>query len=139
MSEERFEIDYDAEAVFYESGWRTREDLARLIKEMIDRGDYRIARPSAALESLESELSRARIMAVRVSPELAKAAEQRAAREGKAVSTILREALAGLLSAPEAAKAPANLPAAVIPAIEVDAETSFSLDDPEMEQSWFGR
>ncbi len=97
MSEERYEIDYDAEAVFFENGWRGRQDLARLIRSMIDKGDYRVARPSAVLEKLEAALAGARVLAVRVPPDLAEAVEARAAREGRTVSSVLRVALGGFL------------------------------------------
>lgn len=92
MSDE-FQVDYDAEAVWLDDAWYGREDLARRIKQMIESGDYRIARPSSALEKLEGALAVARVLAVRVPPELADAAEQLAARAGRPASAILRDAL----------------------------------------------
>ncbi|HEY0840003.1 MAG TPA: ribbon-helix-helix domain-containing protein, partial [Vulgatibacter sp.] len=97
MSDAPFEIDYDSESVFYENAWHSRADLAQQIRDMIDRGDYRVARPSAALEALEAGLSGARVLAVRVSPELADAVEEKAGREGRAVSAVIREALQAAL------------------------------------------
>lgn len=93
MSHPAHEIDYDSEAVFFENAWHTRADLAKLIRTMIDQGDYRVAKPSAALEALEAGLASGRILAARVSPELAGAVEEKAAREGKAVAAVVREAL----------------------------------------------
>jgi hypothetical protein len=92
MSDE-FQVDYDAEAVWLDDAWYGREDLARRIKQMIESGDYRIARPSSALEKLEAAMGVARVLAVRVPPELADAAESLAARAGRPASAILRDAL----------------------------------------------
>lgn len=93
MLENSTEIDYDNETIFFDNGWRTREDLARQIKAMIDRGDYRVALPSSRLERLEAALAGARILAARTPPELAEAIEARAAREGRSVGALMREAL----------------------------------------------
>lgn len=101
MSDAPFEIDYDSESVFYENAWHSRADLAQQIRAMIDRGDYRVARPSAALEALESGLSGARVLAVRVSPELADAVEEKAGREGRAVAAVIRDALHAALAKTE--------------------------------------
>lgn len=90
---EAYEIDYDSEAVFFENVWHSRSDLAKLIRGMIDQGDYRVAKPSAALEALEAGLASGRVLAARVSPGLAAAVEEKAAREGKSVAAIVREAL----------------------------------------------
>jgi len=90
---EAYEIDYDSEAVFFENAWHSRSDLAKLIRGMIDQGDYRVAKPSAALEALEAGLASGRVLAARVSPGLAAAVEEKAAREGKSVAAIVREAL----------------------------------------------
>lgn len=108
MSSETFEVDYDAEAVWFDGAWLGREDLARRIKQMIESGDYRVARPSQALERLEGALAGARVLAVRVAPELADALEQAAARAGRPSSALLRDALGYYLGA--AQQAPAAAP-----------------------------
>lgn len=108
MSDAPYEIDYDSEAVFFENAWHSRADLAQQIRAMIDRGDYRVARPSAALEALEAGLSGARVLAVRVSPELADSVEEKAGREGRSVAAVIRDALQAALRQPE--KAPSSPP-----------------------------
>ncbi|HWV37579.1 MAG TPA: hypothetical protein VN033_03775 [Vulgatibacter sp.] len=116
MSQPAYEIDYDSEAVFFEDAWRTRADLAKLIRERIDKGDYRVAKPSAALEALEAGLASGRILAARVSPELAAAVEEMAARERKAVAAVLREALQAAVRRPER-EAATPPPAAAAPSL----------------------
>ncbi|HLV59942.1 MAG TPA: ribbon-helix-helix protein, CopG family [Fredinandcohnia sp.] len=94
---ERLPVDYDAEAVFLDGIWMTREDLAARIRAHLDRGEYRISRLSAALEWLEVELSRARVLAVRVPAELAQAVEEEASRRGCSSASVLREAIRAFL------------------------------------------
>lgn len=116
MGEERFEIDYEAEAVFLDGAWHDREELAARVKASIEKGDYRVARLSSALEQLETALSEGRILALRVSPAEAQAVELAAAARGCSPAALLREALALYLGeqAPpnviqgEAAEAPAG-------------------------------
>ncbi|MCA3016311.1 MAG: CopG family transcriptional regulator [Myxococcaceae bacterium] len=91
-------IDVDAEAVFLDDAWYTREDLARRIKAMIDGGDYNIARPSAALEALSATLQQVRTLSFRVTPDLADALTQLANRSGNSVGQLVREAVMRLLT-----------------------------------------
>ena len=44
------DIDLDSESVWLDGAWYTREELARHIKEMIEAGDFRVSRPSQALD-----------------------------------------------------------------------------------------
>jgi len=112
-------VDLDAEAIFLDGGWYTREDLTRRIKSMLDSGDFNVARPSAALEQLTHTLSSIRTLTVRVTPELAEGLNQLAARSGKSVGAAIREAVQKALgdqgpatAAPAATKAaPAPAPA----------------------------
>ncbi|WP_373049391.1 ribbon-helix-helix protein, CopG family [Vulgatibacter sp.] len=128
----QFEIDYDAEAVWLDEKWFTRDELAGRIKSMIEGGDYRLARPSAALERLESAMAQARVVAARVAPELAEAVEQAADDAGRPVSALIREALAYYLSAQAAEARPAGEDFPVV-------EEHVALDDPEMEKSLLAR
>lgn len=91
-------IDVDAEAIFFEGAWYTREDLARKIKAMIDGGDFNVARPSAALEALSSTLTQVRTLSFRVTPDLAEALNQLANRTGNSVGQLVREAVMQMLT-----------------------------------------
>ncbi len=106
----QFPVDVDAETVFFDNVWYTREDLAARIKSMIDQGDFAIARPSAALEELTATLQSVRTMAFRVTPDLADALNQLATRTGKTVGHLLREAAAGLVTLPHGAPPPVLTP-----------------------------
>lgn len=91
-------IDVDAEAIFLDGAWYTREDLARRIKSMIDEGDFNVARPSAALEALSSTLQQVRTVQFRVTPDLADALNQLATRTGNSVGQLVREAVMRMLT-----------------------------------------
>ena len=93
------DIDLDSEAVWLDGTWYTRDDLARRIKEMIESGDFRVSRPSQALERLEAALSQARVVTVRMPSDLADAASSTAARLGRPVGHLVREAIAYYLAA----------------------------------------
>jgi predicted transcriptional regulator len=162
MSTETYEVDYDAEAVWFDGAWLGREDLAKKIKSMIEAGDYHVARPSSALERLESALASARVLAVRVGPELADALDQAASRAGRPSSALLRDALAYYLgggqsavpagdnggytaevitesvSGDEASGAVELTPKRKEEAVVLD-EPGQALASPEVNKSWFGR
>ncbi len=91
-------IDVDAEAIFLDGNWYTREDLARKIKSMIDAGDFGIARPSAALEALSQTLQAVRTLSFRCTPDFAEALSQLAARTENSVGQLVREAVMQLLT-----------------------------------------
>lgn len=93
------DIDLDAESVWLDGAWFTREALARRIKEMIESGDFRVSRPSQALERLEAALGQAQVVSVRMPSDLAGAAEATAARLGRPVGHLVREAVAYYLAA----------------------------------------
>jgi predicted DNA-binding protein len=123
------DIDLDSESVWLDGAWYTRDDLARRIKEMIEAGDFRVSRPSQALERLEAALGQAQVVAVRMPEDLAQAASATAARLGRPVGHLVREAVAYYLAAAaaygaaqaqaQAEQAPAAAPA---PAVDVDLD-----------------
>ncbi|GMU59749.1 MAG: hypothetical protein AMXMBFR34_15120 [Myxococcaceae bacterium] len=90
-------IDVDAEAIFLDGSWYTREDLSRRIKAMRYQGDFTVARPSAALEQLTQTLSTVRTLVFRCTPDLAEGLNQLAARTGHSVGAVIREAVTQLL------------------------------------------
>jgi hypothetical protein len=118
------DIDLDSEAVWLDGAWYTRDDLARRIKEMIEAGDFRVSRPSQALERLEAALGQAQVVAVRMPADLAQAASATAARLGRPVGHLVREAVAYYLAAAAAygvAQQQAGAQPAA-PAVDVDLE-----------------
>ena len=121
------DIDLDSESVWLDGAWYAREELARRIKEMIEAGDIRVARPSQALERLEAALGQAQVLTVRMPTDLAEAANSTAARLGRPVGHLVREAVAYYLAAaaaysasqgrsPEESPPPASAPASPRPA-----------------------
>ncbi len=93
------DIDLDSESVWLDGAWYTRQDLARRIKEMIETGDFRVSRPSQALERLEAALAQARVVTVRMPDDLAEAVAAAAGRLGRPVGHLVREAVAYYLAA----------------------------------------
>ncbi len=93
------DIDLDSESVWLDGVWYTRQDLARRIKEMIESGDFRVSRPSQALERLEAALAQARVLAVRMPADLAESVGSVADRLGRPVGHLVREAVAYYLAA----------------------------------------
>ena len=93
------DIDLDSESVWLDGTWYGRDDLARRIKAMIEAGDFRVARPSQALERLEAALGQAQVVSVRMPADLAEAANATAARLGRPVGHLVREAVAYYLAA----------------------------------------
>jgi predicted DNA-binding protein len=66
---------------------------------MIEAGDFRVSRPSQALERLEAALAQARVVSVRMPLDLAEAVGDTAARLGRPVGHLVREAVAYYLAA----------------------------------------
>jgi hypothetical protein len=128
---ETFEIDLDSECVWLDDAWLNRDDLAKKIKTMIDAGDFQIARPSSALESLTKALASARLLALRISPELSEALNAAASSTGRPVGALAREALQGWLAqhgmqatAVSAAPLPLTTTAAPMPLTEAVAQAA---------------
>jgi predicted DNA-binding protein len=126
------DIDLDSESVWLDGAWYTREDLARRIKEMIESGDFRVSRPSQALERLEAALGQSEVVAVRMPADLAEAATATAARLGRPVGHLVREAVAYYLAAAaaydasQAAKVQAEADAAQAVDVDLGADASGS-------------
>jgi predicted DNA-binding protein len=93
------DIDLDSESVWLDGAWYTREDLARRIKETLEAGDFRVSRLSQALERLQAALGEARVVTVRMPAELADAVGATAARLGRPMGHLVREAIAYYLAA----------------------------------------
>ena len=129
------DIDLDSESVWLDGTWYARDDLARRIKEMIEARDFRVARPSQALERLEAALGQAQVVSVRMPADLAEAANATAARLGRPVGHLVREAVAYYLAAAAAygasqgqaaeAQAAADAPAPSQAAATLPAGASF--------------
>lgn len=114
------DIDLDSESVWLDGAWYTRDDLARRIKDMIEGGDFRVSRPSQALERLEAALAQARVMTVRMPADLAEAVSGTASRLGRPVGHLVREAVAYYLAA--AAAYSAAQPAEASPSTGEDVD-----------------
>src|SRR5438067_3057900 len=102
-------IDLDTESVQFDGNWYTRDELARRIKAMLDANDYQISRPSSALEQLTSTLASLRTLAFRATPEMADALNASAARAGRTVGTLIREAVGEYLGMPAAGSSAPNI------------------------------
>jgi hypothetical protein len=87
---------------------------------MIEAGDFRVSRPSQALERLEAALAQARVVTVRMPAELADAVGAAAVRLGRPMGHLVREAVAYYLAA--AAAYGAAQAAAPAPADDVDLQ-----------------
>src|SRR5262249_8452125 len=104
--------DIDAEAVYFDGHWYTRDDLARRIKAMLDGGDFAVTRPSAALEQLTQVVGSVRTLAFRATPDMVDAINSGAARAGKSVGAFIRDALSQSLGLPSSDFGPARVEAA---------------------------
>jgi hypothetical protein len=113
-----FEIDLDSECVWLDDAWLNRDDLVRKIKGMIDAGEYQIARPSQALETLTRSLAQARLLALRINPEMSDALNAAAQQTGRPVGAIAREAIAAWLANAANSAAPQPLTQVVEPPVE---------------------
>jgi predicted transcriptional regulator len=122
------DIDLDTEAVWLEGAWYTRDELARRIKEMIEAGDFRVSRPSQALERLEAALGQAQLVSVRIPSELAETLGATAARLGRPMGHLIREAVAYYLAA--AAAYGASQENAGAATVEVDVQDDLPAATP---------
>jgi hypothetical protein len=102
-------IDIDAEAIYFDGHWYTRDDMARRIKAMLDQGDFAVSRPSTALEQLTAVVSTVRSLAFRATPEMIEAVNAGAARAGKSVGAFIRDALSQQLGLPSSDFGPARV------------------------------
>jgi len=127
------DIDLDAEAIWFDGAWCTRDDLTRRIKQLVEAGDYRVSRPSEALERLEAVLARTHVLATRVPAELAAALAVAARGAGRPVGHLVREAMAYYLAAAAAYAAAQKAP----PPASVDVDVSDGAASAE--ESFFGK
>jgi predicted DNA-binding protein len=92
---------------------------------MIETGDFRVSRPSQALERLEAALAQARVVTVRMPADLADTVHATATRLGRPVGHLVREAVAYYLAAAAAYGAAQGVQAApgqAQPAAQVDVD-----------------
>jgi hypothetical protein len=115
------DIDLDSESVWLDGAWYTRQELARRIKEMIETGDFRVSRPSQALERLEAALAQANVVTVRLPADLSRAVDAAAERLGRPVGHLMREAVAYYLAAAAAYDAARSSADPAVP-LEVDVQ-----------------
>jgi hypothetical protein len=153
---EGFQVDLDSEQVLFDGTWYSKDDLAHRIKAMVDGGDYRVSRPSAALEALQNALLGLRSLTLRLPAEQADALAAEAARQGLPVGAFARELLIrSLPAAPSAfssgpaasvAVAPAPLPSPLALTSEVpsplEVATAIPLtnrrrEETDLEKDWF--
>jgi predicted DNA-binding protein len=89
---------------------------------MIEAGDFRVSRPSQALERLELALGEAQLVSVRIPAELSEALGATAARLGRPLGHLIREAVAYYLAAAAAYGAAQQAEEGVASAVEVDVQ-----------------
>lgn len=94
----QFPVDVDAEAIFLDGAWYTREDLSRRVRAMLDQGDFNVARPSAALQELTQTMQGIRTLAFRATPTLAEQLTEYATRNQLSVGAVIRDAVAQFIS-----------------------------------------
>jgi hypothetical protein len=150
---EGFQVDLDSEQVLFDGTWYAKDDLARRIKAMVDGGDYRVARPSAALEALQNALLGIRSLTLRLPADQADALSAEAARQGVPVGALARELLVrSLPAAPSAfaagpaqglADAPAP-PLALTSEVPSPSEVATAIpltnrrrEETDLEKDWF--
>lgn len=125
------DIDLDSESVWLDGAWYTRDALAQRIREMIQQGDFRVSRPSQALERLEAALARSRAVTVRMPADLYDAVAAAGTRLGRPVGHLVREAIAYYLAAAAAYGAAQGTPAQPQPEPDpVDVDVSDTGEHP---------
>jgi hypothetical protein len=127
------DIDLDAEAIWFDGAWCTRDDLARRIKQLVEAGDYRVSRPSEALERLEAVLAHTHVLATRVPAQLAAAMAVAARQAGRPVGHLVREAMTYYLAAAAAHAAARKAPPPA--SLEVDVSDAAG----SAEEAFFGK
>ena len=113
---ESFTIDLDSERIALDGAWLSKEDLARKIKELVDSGDFRVARPSAALEALEQALASLATVTVKLPASTLSALQGAANRSGRTLEALARELLERSIAAPATGGQVSSPPIAVQPA-----------------------
>jgi hypothetical protein len=111
---ESFSIDLDAEKVLLDGAWFGKDDLVQRIKTMVEGGDYKLSRPSAALEALESALGDLTSVTIRLPRGALNALSGAAIRSGKSVEALARELIGRAIATPTASVS-SSMPAAQAP------------------------
>lgn len=109
-----FEIDLDSECVWLGDAWFNRDDLVHKIRAMMDAGDFQIALASNALEELTKALASARLLALRMTPEMSDALHNVAQQMERPIGAIVREAVASYLSSLTPLHSPKSEPVALV-------------------------
>lgn len=114
--ERPFQLDIDAEKVFFNNEWLNTQQLSEKIRRMIDQQDFNIGSAGMALEYLQTSLRRIKNYTVRLLEDDAQALEQHSSQAGLTPSAFMRQALLAYLSALPPLQAPAvpNAAATVI-------------------------
>lgn len=118
-----FEIDLDSECVWLDDAWLNREDLVRKIRTMMDAQNFEIARPSQALEALTKALASARLLALRITPEMSDALNAAAQAANRPVGAVARDAIAAWLASGQPAAAAAQPSAPAVPPVSLPQPT----------------
>jgi hypothetical protein len=100
---ETFSVDLDFERVLLDGAWYSRDDLTLRIKTMVDSGDFKVGRPSAALEALETALADLTTLTVKLSHGALIALSGAASRSGKTMESLARELIERSIAAPSTA------------------------------------
>jgi hypothetical protein len=93
-------VDIDAETIQFDGAWRTRDELARTIRDLLDAGNYAVAGHSAALEALVAAVADVRTVELRATSRLVDDLKAAAAKEGRPVAALVRDAVARYLVLP---------------------------------------
>ena len=110
-------VDLDQETIQFDGKWLSRADLARMIRQMLEAGNYTINRQSAALEALNRALAEARTLTFRLPPDLEEALKRAATRAGHSPGALICDALVQQLAAvPAPVIGPAFSPSETVPA-----------------------
>jgi hypothetical protein len=122
----QFPVDVDAEAIFLDGAWYTREDLSRRVRAMLDQGDFNVARPSLALQELTQVMQGIRTLAFRSTPQLAEQLSEYANRNQLSVGAVIRDAVAQFMASGPREQAPIALDTTVssqnLPKVVVEPE-----------------
>ncbi len=122
----QFPVDVDAEAIFLDGAWYTREDLSRRVRAMLDQGDFNVARPSLALQELTQTMQGIRTLAFRSTPQLAEQLSEYANRNQLSVGAVIRDAVAQFMAGGPREPAPIALDTTVssqnLPKVVVEPE-----------------
>ena len=131
---DKFEVDLDAESIWFDEAWRTREDLAKEIKGKLEAGDYQIAQPSQALELLNQALSQMQVLSLRLPGELFEALETVGQENGRTPGSIIRQLIEAWLN-PEDEAAPEEGSADAPAQEEAAAEAEEVVEEADVQEA----